>query len=230
MGECPRDGPCRSPPIRVRLSIEAILPSNRGARTRVERTALGAVAAGLHPRREDHRPALQSPRLLPGADPECFLCHAAPTGDDRPRLIVDRGVHTVTLLNRYPYNNGHLLVAPQRHLARLDELGDDVAVGGFADDRPDGGRVGESAPAAGIQHRGEPRPGGGGGRARPPPLAHRPPLGRRHELHARHRRRAYHPAVARSAVGVADGGNGKTDSKSDRLSASHLSAISTTDP
>ena len=64
--------------------------------------------------------------LLGGADPECFLCHAAPTGDDRPRLIVDRGVHTVTLLNRYPYNNGHLLVAPQRHLARLDELESDL--------------------------------------------------------------------------------------------------------
>ena len=44
-------------------------------------------------------------------------------GDDRRRMVIDRGVHTVTLLNRYPYNNGHLLVAPQRHLARLDELG-----------------------------------------------------------------------------------------------------------
>jgi ATP adenylyltransferase len=64
--------------------------------------------------------------LLGGADPECFLCHAAPTGDDRSRLIVDRGVHTVTLLNRYPYNNGHLLVAPHRHLARLDELENDL--------------------------------------------------------------------------------------------------------
>ena len=64
--------------------------------------------------------------LLGGADPECFLCHAAPVADDRPRLIVDRGVHTVTLLNRYPYNNGHLLVAPQRHLARLDELDDEL--------------------------------------------------------------------------------------------------------
>jgi ATP adenylyltransferase len=28
------------------------------------------------------------------------------------------------LLNRYPYNNGHLLVAPQRHVARLDDLDD----------------------------------------------------------------------------------------------------------
>jgi ATP adenylyltransferase len=64
--------------------------------------------------------------LLEGADPECFLCQSAPAGDDRKRMVVDRGVHTITLLNRYPYNNGHLLVAPQRHFARLDELGDEL--------------------------------------------------------------------------------------------------------
>jgi ATP adenylyltransferase len=64
--------------------------------------------------------------LLGDADPECFLCQSAPPGDDRQRRVVARGVHTVTLLNRYPYNNGHLLVAPRRHLARLDELGDEL--------------------------------------------------------------------------------------------------------
>lgn len=64
--------------------------------------------------------------LLPGADPDCFLCQAAFEGDDSHRKIVSRGVHTVTLLNRYPYNNGHVLIAPRRHLARLDKLGDDV--------------------------------------------------------------------------------------------------------
>jgi ATP adenylyltransferase len=64
--------------------------------------------------------------LLPGGDPECFFCQAAPPGEDRQRLVVDRGPHTVTILNRYPYNNGHLLVAPQRHLAQLSELGDDL--------------------------------------------------------------------------------------------------------
>ena len=49
-----------------------------------------------------------------------------PEGDDRQRLVVERGEHTITLLNRYPYNNGHLLLAPRRHVARLDELGEDV--------------------------------------------------------------------------------------------------------
>ncbi|MDY0166231.1 MAG: HIT domain-containing protein [Thermoguttaceae bacterium] len=60
--------------------------------------------------------------LLPDADPECFLCRAAPDGDDRRRLVVQRGALAVTVINRYPYNNGHLLVAPKRHVGRLDGL------------------------------------------------------------------------------------------------------------
>ncbi len=60
--------------------------------------------------------------LLSGADPTCFFCQAMPEGDDRQRLVVDRGQHTITLLNRFPYNNGHLLIAPNRHAARLDGL------------------------------------------------------------------------------------------------------------
>jgi ATP adenylyltransferase len=64
--------------------------------------------------------------LLDGADPECFLCQSATDGDDRQRRVVARGEHTITLLNVYPYNNGHLLVAPRRHIARLDELGDEL--------------------------------------------------------------------------------------------------------
>jgi ATP adenylyltransferase len=67
---------------------------------------------------------IPSQDLLEGADPECFFCQSAPAGDDRQRLVVHREAETVTILNRYPYNNGHLLVAPRRHLARLDELGD----------------------------------------------------------------------------------------------------------
>jgi ATP adenylyltransferase len=64
--------------------------------------------------------------LLPGADPECFLCQSVPAGDDRGRWVVQRGVHAITLLNRYPYNNGHLLVAPKRHVSQLDQLSDEV--------------------------------------------------------------------------------------------------------
>ncbi len=64
--------------------------------------------------------------LLFGADPSCFLCQCVPNDDDRTRLVVERGKHAVTVLNRYPYNNGHLLIAPKQHVARLDELDEAV--------------------------------------------------------------------------------------------------------
>lgn len=60
--------------------------------------------------------------LLPGAQPDCFLCRCAPAGDDRARLVIERTDRVVAVLNRYPYNNGHLLLAPLRHIGRLDGL------------------------------------------------------------------------------------------------------------
>lgn len=55
----------------------------------------------------------------------CFLCDAA-TGDSA-QLVVASDAATVTLLNRYPYNPGHLLVAPRAHLPDLLAAGDDTA-------------------------------------------------------------------------------------------------------
>ena len=61
-------------------------------------------------------------KWLEGADPGCFLCQAAVDQNEPERYIVERTEHTVTVLNLYPYNNGHLLVAPRRHVGRLDLL------------------------------------------------------------------------------------------------------------
>ncbi len=60
--------------------------------------------------------------FLPDADPECFICQAVVDSADSQRLVVCRTERTITILNRYPYNNGHLLIAPHRHRGRLDEL------------------------------------------------------------------------------------------------------------
>lgn len=60
--------------------------------------------------------------FLPNADPDCFICQAVADSNDRRRHVVFRAKHSLTLLNRYPYTNGHLLVAPSHHRARLDEL------------------------------------------------------------------------------------------------------------
>lgn len=62
-----------------------------------------------------------------GAERSCFLCRAAATFEttqaaDRSLLVVRRGGSTLVVLNRFPYNNGHLLVAPLRHAADLADL------------------------------------------------------------------------------------------------------------
>lgn len=46
---------------------------------------------------------------------DCPFC-AAPAGDDAAGLIVARGEHAYVLLNLFPYNGGHLLVCPYRHI------------------------------------------------------------------------------------------------------------------
>jgi ATP adenylyltransferase len=61
-----------------------------------------------------------------GAPDGCFLCAAADSGEDSP-LVVARDEATVTLLNRFPYNPGHLMVAPLQHIPDLVAAGDEVA-------------------------------------------------------------------------------------------------------
>ena len=52
-------------------------------------------------------------------DDACPFC-AAPSRSDDDALIVARGQHAFVLLNLYPYNPGHLLVCPYRHISTYD--------------------------------------------------------------------------------------------------------------
>ena len=52
-------------------------------------------------------------------DDACPFC-AAPSRSDEEALIVARGQHAFVLLNLYPYNPGHLLVCPYRHISTYD--------------------------------------------------------------------------------------------------------------
>ena len=71
---------------------------------------------------EEHDVDARGLDLLPDADPSCFLCQAVGDSADRERYVIRRTGTIITVLNRYPYNSGHLLIAPQRHVSRLDEL------------------------------------------------------------------------------------------------------------
>ncbi|PZF65390.1 HIT family hydrolase [Curtobacterium sp. MCBD17_013] len=61
-----------------------------------------------------------------GQKDDCPFC-VAPTLPDEDALIVARGRTAFVLLNLYPYNNGHLLVCPYRHVALYDEATDEEA-------------------------------------------------------------------------------------------------------
>jgi ATP adenylyltransferase len=52
----------------------------------------------------------------------CLFCIKPSENDDRRNLIVFRGKHAFVMMNRYPYNNGHLMVVPYRHTAVLSDL------------------------------------------------------------------------------------------------------------
>lgn len=52
---------------------------------------------------------------------ECIFC-SKPQEDDEAAMVVERGESGFIMLNAFPYNNGHLLIAPYRHTADLREL------------------------------------------------------------------------------------------------------------
>ena len=59
-----------------------------------------------------------------GTEGECPFCRI-PAGPDREGLIVHRGDAAFVVMNLFPYNSGHLLVCPYRHVADYTDLTDD---------------------------------------------------------------------------------------------------------
>lgn len=54
----------------------------------------------------------------------CFLCDAVARENDRGTLLAYRGETCCVVINRYPYTGGHVMVAPCRHVAALEDLTD----------------------------------------------------------------------------------------------------------
>jgi len=61
-----------------------------------------------------------------GADHGCFLCRAAAADAEHDRVlgVLERTADSVVVVNRFPYANGHLLIAPLDHRAGLADLAD----------------------------------------------------------------------------------------------------------
>ena len=54
----------------------------------------------------------------------CFLCEALKKKSHAEALVIEKEKEAFTIMNRYPYNTGHLMVAPVRHIGLLEELND----------------------------------------------------------------------------------------------------------
>jgi ATP adenylyltransferase len=55
-------------------------------------------------------------------DNGCIFCPGKDRSKDEERLILHVGPRSMVMMNRYPYNNGHLLVAPVKHAGDLEQL------------------------------------------------------------------------------------------------------------
>jgi|SRR5690625_4296463 len=69
----------------------------------------------------DAKPASADEGDSAAAKARCPFC-VAPSHDDSESLIVARGEHAFVVLNLYPYNSGHVLVCPYRHVPDYTDL------------------------------------------------------------------------------------------------------------
>jgi ATP adenylyltransferase len=56
---------------------------------------------------------------------DCILCTKPAEHDDEGNFILYRGEKNFVILNRFPYNPGHLMVAPYQHVASLEDMDDE---------------------------------------------------------------------------------------------------------
>ncbi len=53
---------------------------------------------------------------------KCLFCTVAKQKNDRENLILERRKNCFVILNKYPYNNGHIMIVPYKHTSSLEEL------------------------------------------------------------------------------------------------------------
>ncbi|MBI4418634.1 MAG: HIT domain-containing protein [Ignavibacteriales bacterium] len=60
----------------------------------------------------------------PKKNGKCLFCRMAREKKDAKNFIVYRGKHAFIVMNLYPYNSGHVMIVPYRHVDSLEKLGD----------------------------------------------------------------------------------------------------------
>ncbi len=64
--------------------------------------------------------------ILSDKEKECIFCTKPSEDKDRENLILYRGSLCYVIMNKYPYNNGHIMVVPYLHRSELTELSEDI--------------------------------------------------------------------------------------------------------
>ena len=52
----------------------------------------------------------------------CVFCIPSHTAEDEERLVLFRGQYSFVIMNKFPYNSGHIMVCPYRHVMQLADL------------------------------------------------------------------------------------------------------------
>ncbi|HRN78470.1 MAG TPA: HIT domain-containing protein [Candidatus Dependentiae bacterium] len=74
------------------------------------------------PWRSEYSASVAHAKLETTTEKDCVFCNHLQDNADEKHFILKRFKHTFVLLNRYPYNAGHLLILPYQHIATLPEL------------------------------------------------------------------------------------------------------------
>lgn len=106
--------------------------SKTAAKKTSQKSAKGSVTSGLlkdiWPQERDLfvRPErLKYVRQI--VKPEgCVFCEALKSANPEERFVLYKSPRAMVILNKYPYNNGHILILPAQHLGNLEELPEDV--------------------------------------------------------------------------------------------------------
>lgn len=60
------------------------------------------------------------------AIPGCFFCEYIKQNQDEQNLILERAEHCFVIMNRFPYNSGHLLIAPYLHIGDITQINAEI--------------------------------------------------------------------------------------------------------
>ena len=63
--------------------------------------------------------------ILSEKEDGCIFCKTSTEDNDKNNLILERGKYSFVIMNKYPYNSGHLMVVPYRHTHDIEELSDE---------------------------------------------------------------------------------------------------------